>query len=316
MLEGHCYMSVILHVEPKQPPMTREEFCATKPPFSIALDGYVSGSPWFDCKGPRLSFNHHEFVDRLATRATCGQVLMAIRQGLFSTFVPVGKLHLYVNDCDEDVCLSVFLLRHGFMAKNVANAALNKIVFVEDAMDTTAGAYVLPPDENLAWVFEPYGKFKLAGGLDRKIPEEFVGVIVEVESRISQYIAGDAGKVAIDTSYEVIEKGHGWVMAKEIGPHAKTGIFKDGYKAYITVRARPEDKRYTYTVGKVAFSPLDLNLLFEKLNLLEPLSDLINDVWGGGSTVGGSPRVNGSKLTPDQVARVVNDLLLTNTLQR
>lgn len=58
-------------------------FKATEP-FSIALDGYVNVGPRFDHEGPRVNFNHHEEVDRLATRATCGQVLMAIRQGLFT----------------------------------------------------------------------------------------------------------------------------------------------------------------------------------------------------------------------------------------
>lgn len=33
-------------------------------------------------EGPRANFNHHEGVSRLETRATCGQVLLAIRMGL------------------------------------------------------------------------------------------------------------------------------------------------------------------------------------------------------------------------------------------
>ena len=89
------YMSVILHVEPKQVPMQKEEFCRTKPRNSVALDGYVYGGPWFEHNGPYCSFNHHEEVNRLATRATCGQALMAIRQGFFSTFIPSGKHQLH-----------------------------------------------------------------------------------------------------------------------------------------------------------------------------------------------------------------------------
>lgn len=302
-------MSVVLHVAPKVPPLTREAFCLTAPRNSVALDGYVYGGPWFDSKGPWCSMNHHEEVDRLATRATCGQVLMAIRQGFFSTFIPVGKhqLHLWVNDCDEDVCLSVFLLRHGFLAKNVSNPALNRIVFMEDAMDTTAGAYPFPPDEKLAWVFEPYRRFRLLGGLERKNEDEFTGVICDVEERIMKYILGEAGKVDIDTSYETVINGGEWVMVRETGSHARTGIFGDGYQAYVSVRDRTNG-RFTYTLGKVAFFRLDMQTVYNNLNALEETLDS-DDRWGGGNTTGGAPRVQGSKLLPEQVAKVINDNL-------
>ncbi len=61
-------------------------FVAMAPAFSIALDGYVRGGPQYDWRGPHISFNHHEDVDRLATRATCAQVLMSLRSGLFGRF--------------------------------------------------------------------------------------------------------------------------------------------------------------------------------------------------------------------------------------
>lgn len=59
---------VELVVQPEQAPLRGEEFVTTSPPLSIALDGYVWGSPRFDESGPRLNCNHHEEVDRLATR--------------------------------------------------------------------------------------------------------------------------------------------------------------------------------------------------------------------------------------------------------
>ncbi len=100
-------MSVVLHVEPRTPPLSWEEFCQKTGPFSIALDGFVGTGPRFDENGPRANFNHHEEVSRLETRATCGQVLMAIRQGLFDCFRDEQGVQVsaYVNDCDEDVCL-------------------------------------------------------------------------------------------------------------------------------------------------------------------------------------------------------------------
>lgn len=79
-------MSINLNVEPNTPPLTQAEFIQQKGPFSVALDGYAYGAPWFDENGPKVNFNHHEEVDRLATAATCEQVLTAIRSGFLIRF--------------------------------------------------------------------------------------------------------------------------------------------------------------------------------------------------------------------------------------
>jgi len=81
------------------------EFCSTHPRFSIALDGYVPEGPIYqppEKGGPRRNFNHHEGVDRLATRSTCAQVYVAIKMGLFECFRERGFPHasVYFNDCD------------------------------------------------------------------------------------------------------------------------------------------------------------------------------------------------------------------------
>ncbi len=38
---------ITLHVEPTTVPVSWDTFCASAPPFSIALDGYVRGGPRF-----------------------------------------------------------------------------------------------------------------------------------------------------------------------------------------------------------------------------------------------------------------------------
>jgi hypothetical protein len=304
-------MSIILHVEPKICPLSWDEFCKNAPPNSIALDGYVHGPPQFNHDGPWCSFNHHENVDRLATRATCGQVLMAIRQGLFSTFQE--KPHVFVNDCDEDVCTSVFLLRQNFLSENVSNPALNRLVYMEDALDSTAGCYPFPVKmpilKQLAWVFEPYRKFRLSGELDKKNPESHASIITDVENRIMLHILGNGKEIPIDTRYKIIENGHGWVLIEEIGTHAKTGLFSDGHKAYVSVRTRLDGK-YTYTIGKLAFAKFDIPKLINLLNTLEaqlrePVK--LNEFWGGGNTIAGSPRVGGSVISPKEITKLINE---------
>ena len=76
------------------------------PEKSIALDGYVQG-PGFDLEKSRFSFDHHDRVNRMITRATCQQILDALLLG----FDP-AEHNVYVNDIDGDTVLSVWLLRH------------------------------------------------------------------------------------------------------------------------------------------------------------------------------------------------------------
>lgn len=304
-----------LHVEPKTPAMSWEQFCATKPAFSIALDGYVYGGPKFMKTGPYANFNHHEEVDRLSTRATCAQVLMAIRQGFFDTFRNGYKdtIHVYVNDCDQDVCLAVFLLRHGAVSGTVVNPILNRIVFMEDMLDTTAGAYPFPTDmevlQELAWIFKPYTDFRLGGGLGRRDTNEFTSIIELVEKRLETAIAGRGKLEELQTDYHVIGGGPGWTMVEEKGAQARTAMFGKGIRAFVSVQKRSDD-RYQYSIGRMSILvPFDIPGILAALNEAEGCSE---DRWGGAETIGGSPRVAGSRLTPKEVETIIN-LYLSQT---
>lgn len=301
--------------------MTWEDFKRTKEPYSIALDGYVSAGPRYEMSGPWLNFNHHEEVDRLATRATCGQVLMAVKQGLFDSLRPPGtpgvRCHCWVNDCDEDVCVSWFLLRHWSMVEKHAYLRLTKLVQVADALDSTAGAFPYPKDlpilRELAWVFEPYRLFRVDGGLDRKDGDEYRTVIEAVEERILLHITGQGSQVVLDTRYETLHQAPSWSLIREIGTQAKTGIFGDGIRAYISVRERAGNPdTWTYTVGRLSpfVTGFPVPEILEALNVAEGLTQTSPDRWGGSNTIGGSPRVEGSHLPPDKVIEVVESLLV------
>src|SRR3989338_10976306 len=138
---------ISLHVEPRKV-LKWEQFVKEKPAFSIALDGYVRGKPHFDPQGPYANFNHHEDVDRLGTRATCAQVSVAIKQGLFETFQQQNEPHanVYVNDPDQDTCLAVWLLQNAErLTGQKSEPLIKRLIAVEDFLDVTAGAYPFNP---------------------------------------------------------------------------------------------------------------------------------------------------------------------------
>ncbi len=316
-----------LHVVCDAPPLTFDKFVKTHQPYAVALDGYVRGGPKLKvtAAGPYANMNHHEEVDRLSTRATCAQVLMGVRQGMFNLFRDGSgpRVEAYVNDCDEDVCTSWFLLKNHCLVTSTMNPMLNRLVAMEDALDSTAGAYPFPADlpmlGELNWVFEPYREFRTSGGLSLRKPLQFANVIELVEHRIMQHITGAGKSVPLDTRYERIGGDSRWAMVRELGANARTGMFSNGVAAYVAVRERG-DGRYTYTVGKMSpFVPFDVALILDRLNDAEhdkklkadPKALPGGDFWGGGDSVGGSPRVGGSALTPEEVQLVVNETLKT-----
>lgn len=311
-------ISIRLCMDPKTPPLRFDHFVDTKPPYSIALDGYVGEGPGLrrTARGPYLNLNHHEGVDRLATRSTCGQTLMAIRQGLFDLFRTDQGPHalIWTNDCDEDVCTAVFLLENHYLVRSTMNPALNRLVAVEDALDTTAGAYPFPPDlpllAELNWVFEPYRSWRLGGGAG-----DPTHVVELVGKRIMAHVTGAGKAIPLDLRFDIIAPGRNFAMVREVGANARTGMLGQGIRAYVSVRDAPGGLHH-YTVGKmtsfVDFDVLQILATLDAMEMIQPGADPEKH-WGGSDSVGGSPRGTGSLLSPAKVLDTVNAMALGTT---
>lgn len=307
-------MAIELFVQPNEPPISWKKFCRVTESHSIAIDGYVKGRSKKQEAGPRVNFNHHEGVNLTEVRATCAQVLLEIRQGLFSLFCDENgnpKANVYANDCDEDVCLSWFLLKYEWMAKHAINPAINRLVTMEDHLDATAGAYPYPPNmpmlQELAWIFEPYRQFRLSGEIDKRNADDFKRVITNVEHRIKDYIMGRAESIPLDLRYDVIGGGTKWVMVKEIGAQARTGMRTDGIQAFVSVRERPDGRR-VYVVGRMMRYATFFDVI-QICKLCNKEERKRKDRWGGNNYVIGSPRVNGSEIPPDKLAQIIESVV-------
>ena len=313
-----------LHVEPNTPPQQPEQFIVEKGPFSIALDGYVHGAPWFDESGPRANFNHHEDVDRLATAATCEQVLTAIRSGLFQTFRKDGlpKAEVYVNDCDQDVCTAYYLLTHAPMVESATNPLINALVSVEGKLDATAGAYPFSPDlaimRKIAWMFQPYTEFRKSGDINRRETPQFEQVIESCSRRIDDYMLGKGKELPLDIRYEVLDQRPGYTVVREIGDNARIGMYASGINAFLSVQeidSAKDQPYWRYTVGRRSlFIPFPTDKIFETLNGVDTAVEGQNN-WGGGNLIGGSPRATGSNLNPEQVTELIDGVLTASDIK-
>jgi hypothetical protein len=300
-------MLLTLKMEPQIAPVLWRTFRNRYPDYSVALDGFVYGPPKYDPKGPHINFNHHEKVDRMTTRATCSQVLVAIRQGLFDRFD--RETLVWASDCDEDVCLSVFLLRHPQLVSRVMNPRLNRLVSIEGLLDSTAGAYPFPKHmpalEELAWVFKPYRDFRLSGQIEHKNAEEFTEIVDAVGRRITRYMKHTNDRIPLDTRYERIGGGEDWAMIREIGAQGRTGAFADGIRAYMSVRDRP-DGNHTVSIGRMSiFINFATWNICRHLNIVEGITRSA-DRWGGADNIVGSPKLAGTKLPLEQIAWIIN----------
>ncbi len=323
-------MPIVMHVNPQTIAMSWDQFCLNTPPYSIALDGFVDDVSLFDEAAPRANFDHHSLnkndatkrdspgkrIDRLITRATCGQLLIAIRTGLFQCFRTEEGIQaeVHVLDGDQDVCLSWHLIKHALEIENTYNPRLNNLVSLEDTLDCCGGAYPFPLDmpdlKELAWVFEPYTKFRLSGGVDRKNGEEFAPMIQEVEQRICLYLKYEGHSIPLQTKYDVIASGIGWSMVVEEGAQARTAMVADGIRAFVSVRERGNGF-YSYTIGRTApFIRFSVPAILDALNAAEGCT---GDRWGGSDTIGGSPRILGSRLHPKDVEHIINHVLSLRT---
>jgi hypothetical protein len=292
--------------------ITWEDFINSKPNFSIALDGYVKGPPRFSIRGPYANFNHHEGVARIATRSTCAQVYFYIRLGLLDTFQKKGEpiARVYINDVDQDVCLSYWLLKNsekleGLRFENV----LFQLILFEDILDASAGAYPINPDNpqirRQAWIYEPYAQARTDGSIYSMSKKEMEDILRSVCDRIDAAIRGRSGEIELDTRFKKIGGEPGWQLILEEGPYARTKLFSENIKAYVALVGNSEDT-YAYTIGKMSpFVMFPLERIYEALNKTEGLSSQEN-CWGGSAIIGGSPRKTGSMLSPQKVEKVIN----------
>jgi hypothetical protein len=290
----------------------RETFLSTHPPYSIALDGYVRGEPFLAIReqGPYRNFNHHESVDRSCTSATCEQVRRAVILGLYDLFKKDGpEATVWVNDCDQDVCLATWIL---FNPDRAGEAWVRTLAYIEDLLDMSAGGFPMPDERDLLgevrWVFEPYSaKRPMLADLTA---DDMRDIIAEVHGRIERFLEGTSESLPLTGDYRQIGGGKSWMLVEVNHQNARRKMVEAGVRAGIELYGKKND-RYLYAIWRRSEYIVDFPVvpIMEALNAAEGLSENDRLSWGGAENVGGSPRGIGSKLSPAEVERVVNGVI-------
>ena len=294
-------------------PISGDKFRAIAPRRSIAIDGYIPEATWFDAVGLHANFNHHEGSNRLATRCTAAQILLNIRMGGFSSFFDErAPVHVFYNDCDPDVIMSLWILENAARVQCVRNPIVNKMVHLLDMLDSTSATYPFPADLDLGtyeWVFDPYFDAQKCGVIDRKNPKDYELIIEECFARIERYLAGTPGRVAIDMTFDTIGLYKGWGMFHPHGSLSRMAIVGQGHFAFVLVRQR-DCGRFVYVLQRTCEGVhFPLIKFYDVLNAVEGQFEL----WGGCDIIGGSPRVLGSRIPPEKLAEILNSVMAMST---
>jgi hypothetical protein len=288
------------------------------PPNTIALDGAVNG-PAIDAEHRRFSFDHHAGCFRLITSATCQQVLDAILLGLDPSDCTV-----LVNDIDGDTVLAVWLLQHYTSCRDpAALARLRSLVASVGATDAHGPAH--PPVDPKAGehyyqeILDPVRRNRPAAGRDAEARATLDACLQRLTDWWEAGLAPSASLPAPEYFPQLIDHGT-WVFADagEPNPDRRMAgahwLYRQGYdRAVLCERVGAGRFRYTLLKRSDLVTGFPLPVLYAALNAAEAeargqaLSH--SGRWGGGSSIGGSPRDGGSVLAPDEVVAVIAQTL-------
>lgn len=274
------------------------------PPFSIAIDGFVSG-PKIDTENHRFSFDHHAGCLRFCTQASCSQCLTAILLGL-----DPENYTLYLNDCDLDVAMSVWLLQN---QSRIREPLVMKLVNAIGLADAYAGAISLNGmSKTVEWISAVELDFKKDKSSYEIICNGNLRHLLDATlRRIDQYVDGEAGieiaKQEKHTDYKILRNENNYVVVQSSNAHIYSTIYAAGFDRIVLIR--PLDN------GSLAVSLAKRSDFVDNFNLIN-MYEKLNEVeagWGGSSSIGGAPRLpdgTRSKLSLEKIIEIIDSVII------
>lgn len=319
-----------MHMEPGCGGVDWEVFKKTYPRFAVAIDGYSPGGVRRDDDKPIAAFDHHliikpgekhlQIVDRLSMRATCAQIMMAVQRGFYTVFKDENgpRVEAYFKGCDEDDCFSRLLLEEPHLLTGQYHDRLVNLIDLAEKVDTMVGLYCPPGNSGqlklfkaLAWVTDPYGEFRKDKGPHRQNPQEHIDVMDQVIHRAKRYLNGTHRQIPLNTSFDTLNWGRGWIMIRENGRYGKLGATQKGHQAIVSC-SELGDGKYSYIFTRVSdyIKYFDLPYFIQCLNEYEAERGNTTKLWGGsGDLVMGSPWNIGTDIPPEKMAVYIDKMI-------
>ena len=276
------------------------------PQRSIALDGYTQG-PEIDLAKQIFSFDHHDKCLRLVTRATCQQVMDALLLGL----QPDG-FQVFVNDVDGDTALSVWLLRN---PEKLSIPKVRDLVESVGAIDAHGPAYPAQHPELSDAFFQKAMRKEQDARQDGSystcdLSQLLEECVEDIDAFVSEGLPPHPPPAPVP--YEILRTSSlGWSLVRPEG-FVFRDLYQDGVIRAVTVKELPGGT-WQYSVAKKSdlVSNFPVGPASQEGTILHTLATK-EPGWGGGSSIGGSPRHedgSSSRLTPEEVFQIVDEVV-------
>ncbi len=288
------------------------------PERSIFLDGAARGEPFLDNSKQIYNLDHHEGCERTFTLATCEQALILVRKGLN---LKEKNWCIYANEPDLDTIFAIWILfNHNYLA-NGDTKQFKKIIpliRLEGVIDSLGlelidilgyptnqlkdsktkldrlRDYELEIKKQSLWNSINYTEYT------HKILNLIDSLVYETEE-----VKNLKGIVEIARA-EITEDDSVVVYEGDLGIYELEEYLNKIYQKKPTFVILKKDN-HTYTIRKSdVFSPLELNTIYERLNIFDKNVNgkVKENRWGGSSQIGGSPRESGTFLTAGQIVEI------------
>lgn len=286
----------------------------------ILLDGAGQFGPLVDDVAHLYNLDHHEGCLRAFTLATCEQALILVLKGLK---LDKGDWTLYANEPDLDTVFAIWVLLNYRRVRNLTprqRDAILPLLRLEGAID--ANGFEIGEQCGLTQVQLRREKERLdllhAHELEIKGRGEWGGTdLIEYTRdmllRIDHYVFTSADF----RDYSSVEEVYGHV---ELGVDHVAVVCRDNAGIYEVERRLKkvwgdrlgiialERESGQFTLRRTAgLAGIDLEDAYSKFNLLDPVVDgrPPEKRWGGSDDIGGSPRPQGTGLTPLEISNIL-----------
>ncbi|MEM9554213.1 MAG: CPBP family glutamic-type intramembrane protease [Acidobacteriota bacterium] len=290
------------------------------PARTILLDGAGVFGPTVDDAAHLYNLDHHEGCARAFTLASCEQAMVLVLKGL-----ELGRddWTIYANEPDLDTVFAIWVLLNHRRLRDLDDAQRDRIaplLRLEGAIDANGFELAewcgLSTDElkthraRLDRLHRLELETKRSGQwADGDLLAYTLDMLVEIDHMV--YTSGDF------QDFEGVEEEYGHV---DIGQGKVAVVCRDSGGIYDVERRlkkvwddrlgivalEREPRQYTLR-RSASLAGIALAEAYDKLNLLDPAVDgrPPSKRWGGSDEIGGSPRPDGTGLTPREIGKIL-----------
>ena len=293
------------------------------PPGTIYLDGVAQTEPFLDHEKKVYNLDHHEGCVRTFTLATCEQALIMCVKGLD---LRDREWKIYANEPDLDTILSVWIILNHQRINNrdaLHRRSLFALVRVEgiiDALGLEMRELSGFPAELLQKLMRIIDRLRVDELELKKAGEwaktDYLEYTIGVLRKLDQFLIKlgeleDFKGIEELARIELTNNRIAVVVGSDLGIYELEPHLNKLYGNRLGwVALRKGENEYTLRQMDL-FMPVTLEDVYQRLNFMDPTvkGRIRVNRWGGSGDIGGSPRDNGTRLSPEQIVSACRDVI-------